>query len=65
MKSNGMIFNNITSELELLSNVDGVFLPYEWIYETTFQGQNRPANQFIAFYIIIIFYSARYNLGSR
>ena len=29
MKSNGMIFNNITSELELLSNVDGFFLPYE------------------------------------
>lgn len=29
MKSNGMIFNNITSELELLSNVNGYFLPYE------------------------------------
>ena len=29
MKSNGMIFNNITSELELLSNVSGYFLPYE------------------------------------
>jgi len=29
MKSNGMIFNNITSELELLSNVNGVLLPYE------------------------------------
>lgn len=29
MKSKGMIFNNITSELELLSNVSGYFLPYE------------------------------------
>ena len=29
MESNGMIFNNITNELELLSNVNGVFLPYE------------------------------------
>jgi lipopolysaccharide export system protein LptC len=29
VKSNGMIFNNITSELELLSNVNGVLLPYE------------------------------------
>ena len=29
IKSNGMIFNNITSELELLSNVSGHFLPYE------------------------------------
>jgi lipopolysaccharide export system protein LptC len=29
MKSKGMIFNNITSELELSSNVSGVFLPHE------------------------------------
>ncbi len=29
MKSNGMIYNNITSELELSSNVSGDFLPYE------------------------------------
>lgn len=29
VKSNGMIFNNLTSELELLSNVNGVFSPYE------------------------------------
>ena len=29
MESNGMIFNNITSELELLSHVNGYFLPYE------------------------------------
>ena len=29
IKSDGMIFNNITSELELLSNVSGHFLPYE------------------------------------
>ena len=29
VKSKGMIFNNITSELELLSNVSGYFSPYE------------------------------------
>ncbi len=29
IESDGMIFNNITSELELLSNVSGHFLPYE------------------------------------
>jgi len=29
IKSNGMIFNNITSELELSSNVNGYYLPYE------------------------------------
>ncbi len=29
IKSDGMIFNNITSELELLSNVSGHFSPYE------------------------------------
>ena len=29
IKSNGMIFNNITSELELTSNVNGHYLPYD------------------------------------
>ena len=29
IKSNGMIFNNITSELELLSSVNGYYLPYD------------------------------------
>ncbi|NOQ68626.1 MAG: LPS export ABC transporter periplasmic protein LptC [Gammaproteobacteria bacterium] len=29
LKSNGMIFNNITSELELTSNVNGYYLPYD------------------------------------
>ncbi len=29
LKSNGMIFNNITNELELSSNVSGYFLPYD------------------------------------
>ncbi|MFV9615631.1 MAG: LPS export ABC transporter periplasmic protein LptC [Gammaproteobacteria bacterium] len=29
IKSNGMIFNNITSELELLSHVSGYYLPNE------------------------------------
>jgi len=29
INSNGMIFNNITSELELSSNVNGYYLPYD------------------------------------
>jgi LPS export ABC transporter protein LptC len=29
IKSNGMIFNNVTSELELLSSVNGYYLPYD------------------------------------
>ncbi len=29
LKSKGMIFNNITSELELSSNVNGYYLPYD------------------------------------
>lgn len=29
IKSKGMIFNNITSELRLLSNVNGYYLPYD------------------------------------
>lgn len=29
LKSNGMIYNNITSELELSSNVNGHYLPYD------------------------------------
>ncbi len=29
LKAKGMIFNNLTSELELLSNVSGYYLPYD------------------------------------
>lgn len=29
LKSNGMIFNNITSQLELTSNVNGYYLPHD------------------------------------
>ncbi len=29
LKSNGMIFNNVTSELELSSNVNGYYLPHD------------------------------------
>jgi LPS export ABC transporter protein LptC len=29
LKSNGMIFNNVTGELELSSNVNGYYLPYD------------------------------------
>ena len=29
LKSNGMVFNNITSQLELSSNVNGYYLPHD------------------------------------
>ena len=36
LNSTGMVFNNITSSLELSSKVNGYYLPHEWFLKTIF-----------------------------